>query len=345
MAHGKEVEATQVLACLEAKEVDDAYVITQREEIVHSVRYEREHAVRWRDLFVSGKTNQNDSQHGTKPLRRLLLGAGTQFMQQFGGINIMSYYLPTVLIQSVGLSEELSRLLAACNATSYLFFSFIAVPVVERYGRRFLMILASVGQGFSFLVITILLSFAGSSESGRAAASASVAFFFLYYIFFGIGMQGVPWLYPTEINSLPMRTKGAAVATATNWISNFVIVEVTPIGIQNLGWRFWIVWTIFNFAFVPLIYFLYPETSNRTLEDMDDYYRSNPPLVVSGDKDMIKAARPQKYIERENEEMAQVRRRGNAADGSKDSTEVEHVEEILNMLDCCQPVLRVEKSK
>ena len=79
-------------------------------------------------------------------------------------------------------------------------------------------------------------------------------------------MLGVPWLYPTEINSLPMRTKGAAVATATNWITNFVIVEIPPIGIQSLGWRFWIVWTVFNAAFMPVIYFLYPETSNRSLE-------------------------------------------------------------------------------
>ena len=51
----------------------------------------------------------------------------------------------------------------------------------------------------------------------KEVASASIAFFFLYYIFFGIGMQGVPWLYPTEINSLSMRTKGAAAGTATNW--------------------------------------------------------------------------------------------------------------------------------
>jgi hypothetical protein len=69
--------------------------------------------------------------------------------------------------------------------------------------------------------------------------------FFLYYVFFGIGMQvripsclpvsdelltgrqGVPWLYPTEINSLAMRTKGAAIGTATNWIFNFM-GELSP---------------------------------------------------------------------------------------------------------------------
>ncbi|UDD64967.1 hypothetical protein AFCA_012161 [Aspergillus flavus] len=66
-----------------------------------------------------------------------------------------------------------------------------------------------------------------------------------------------------------MRNKGAAVATATNWITNFVIVEITPIGIENIGWKFWIVWTVFNAACLPVIYLFYPETANRTLEDID----------------------------------------------------------------------------
>lgn len=110
----------------------------------------------------------------------------------------------------------MARLLAACNSVSYLAFSFIGIPNVERWGRRKMMIYASLGQGCCYLLITILLSF--SEQDGYAHKSqvgaASVAFFFLYYVFFGIGWQGVPWLYPTEINSLSMRTKGAALGTA-----------------------------------------------------------------------------------------------------------------------------------
>lgn len=91
IAHGRQEEATVVLSCLEAKPIDDPFVIAQRNEIEFSVRYERENSMRWRDLC---QKKGNDS----KTLRRLLLGAGSQFMQQFGGINIMSYYLPTVLM-------------------------------------------------------------------------------------------------------------------------------------------------------------------------------------------------------------------------------------------------------
>jgi hypothetical protein len=108
----------------------------------------------------------------------------------------------------------MSRLLSACNATSYFVFACVAVIMVERFGRRGLMLMSTFGQFACFLIITILLRFA---ENDPKYGTASVAFFFLYYIAFGIGMLGVPWLYPTEINSLPMRTKGAAVSSATNW--------------------------------------------------------------------------------------------------------------------------------
>lgn len=230
IAHGHIEEAEQIIADLEAKTIDDAYVITESKEIQWAVQYERENGVSWWDL-LRGK-----SRNGTSTIRRLILGAGAQAMQQLAGINVTSYYLPTVLIQSVGLSEKLARLLAACNSVSYLAFSMIGIPNVERWGRRKMMIYASIGQALSYMLITILLRFnelPGYSGS-KQVASASVAFFFTYYICFGIGFQGVPWLYPTEINSLSMRTKGAALGTASNWAFNFMVVEITPIGIQSL---------------------------------------------------------------------------------------------------------------
>ncbi|PYI32180.1 general substrate transporter [Aspergillus indologenus CBS 114.80] len=320
MQHGHEAEAMQVLAAIEAKPIDDPYIATQRSEIEYSIHYERENAVRWRDLFRS-RHGSND----TKTLRRLLLGAGSQFMQQFEGINIMSYYMPTVLMESVGLSNRSARLLAACSSVSYFVFTAMAVPLVEKWGRRGLMLSSTAGQFMCFLIITILLSYADTLADGSKYGSASIAFFFLYYIFFGMGMLAVPWLYPTEISSLPMRTKTAAVATATNWITNFIVVEITPIGIQSLGWRFWIVWTVFNAAFLPVIYLFYPETANRTLEDLDAYYRSNPSLIVINDPDAISVKRPQKYIDHEAELIQKTA--GKVDDVRKSDFEmVEHIE-------------------
>ncbi|KAJ5599592.1 Major facilitator superfamily domain general substrate transporter [Penicillium hetheringtonii] len=317
MTQSREDEAMEVLACVEATSADDPLILTQRDEIKFSITYELDNAVPWRDLL---RRNKSDN---TKTLRRLLLGAGTQAMQQFQGINIMSYYLPFVLMNSVGLSDSMARLLTACNATSYFIFSCAAAAVVEKVGRRGLMMMSGSGQLISFLVITILLALA---ERDTVYATVSVAFFFLFHIAFGMGMLGVPWLYPTEINSLPMRTKGAAVSTATNWITNFAIVEITPIGIQSIGWKFWIVWTVLNAVFLPVIYFLYPETAHRALEDMDAYYRSNPPLIVAGDADAISTKRPTQYIYHKDEEIqrnAKVAASGNAV-------YAEHVDEVFS---------------
>lgn len=114
IAHDHIDEAEQIIADLEATSIDGAYIITESKEIQWAVQYERENGVGWWDL-LRGKSG-----NGTSTVRRMILGAGAQAMQQLAGINVTSYYLPTVLTQSVGLSEKLARLLAACNSVSYL---------------------------------------------------------------------------------------------------------------------------------------------------------------------------------------------------------------------------------
>ncbi|KAH8732018.1 general substrate transporter [Phaeosphaeriaceae sp. PMI808] len=285
IARGRVDEAEKILADLESTDISDPYIITQSKDIQWAVQYEKDHAVRWRDL-LRGKTSD---QVGTHTIRRLVLGMGTQAMQQLSGINVTSYYLPTVLIQSVGLSNNLARLLAACNSVSYLLFSLIGIPNVERWGRRRMMIYAAAGQSFCYCIITICIRY-NEMESLELAlrqqwAKASIAFFFLYYVFFGIGWQGVPWLYPTEINSLAM------------------LVEVTPPGIENLHWRFYIIWTIFNFSFIPIVYFFYPETAGRTLEDIDRIFHGDTPVLIFRDKEAIAEKRPERFIQLENDEV------------------------------------------
>jgi len=81
--HGHDDEARKVLRCLATDDMDDALVTVQHEEIQYSVRYEKEHQIRWRDLL-------RPQPGATKPLRRLILGAGTQFIQQFEGMLFFS---------------------------------------------------------------------------------------------------------------------------------------------------------------------------------------------------------------------------------------------------------------
>ena len=85
----------------------------------------------------------------------------------------------------------MARLLAAVNSVSYLLFSTIGIPNVERWGRRKMLMYAAAGQCVCYLIITVMIRY--SELPGYAhqteVAKASVAFFFLYYVFFGIGFQ------------------------------------------------------------------------------------------------------------------------------------------------------------
>ncbi|KAF9560584.1 general substrate transporter [Agrocybe pediades] len=290
LAHGHEEEGLNVLAALEGEHASpkDSDIIAQKDVIMEAVRIERDASPSWRDI-LRGKTGN------TGMIKRLVLGGGTQWMQQLVGINVTSYYLPLVLQNSVGLSNNLARLLAACNSVSYLIFSFAGLVLIERAGRRKLMMWGAAGQCVCYILISALLSHANGPNGTKFGAGAT-AFFFLYYVFFGICWQGVPWLYPTEINSLSMRTKGAAVGTASNWISNYIVVQITPTGIANLGWRFYLIWVVFNAVFVPLVWLVYPETANRQLEDIDRLYRENSSMVwVFKNKEAIQVERPERF--------------------------------------------------
>jgi hypothetical protein len=77
-----------------------------------------------------------------------------------------------------------------------------------------------------------------------------------------------------------------------------MVVEITPIGIEKLGWQFYVIWTVFNTSFVPIVYLFYPETSDRTLEDIDRLFRENSDIFIFRDKNAIAAKRPAAYFEK-----------------------------------------------
>ena len=91
-------------------------------------------------------------------LQRLLLGCGGQFMQQFGGINALNYYFPIILTENIGLSELMARILTGCNATSYMISSGLCFWMIERFGRRSLMLTGLGLQCFSYIMVAIAIA-------------------------------------------------------------------------------------------------------------------------------------------------------------------------------------------
>lgn len=94
-----------------------------------------------------------------------------------------------------------------------------------------------------------------------------------------------------------MRTKGASLAMASNWICNYAVVQATLPGIQSLGYKFWVIWAVICFSFIPVTYFFYPETANRTLEDIDRFFETSPGVFIHRNKLAVQLHRPAEFIE------------------------------------------------
>lgn len=165
---------------------------------------------------------------------------------------------------SLGKSAEYSLLLGGINMVVYAVFSLISFWAVERVGRRKLFLIGAAGQ-----CIAMIITFACIIPDSLAASNGALFGLFLYIAVFGATYLTVPWLYATEINPLRTRAKGAAAANIVNWSMNFLVVMVTPIMVANIGWGTYLFFGAVNALFLPFIYFFYPETSHRTLEEID----------------------------------------------------------------------------
>ncbi|KAH5490291.1 hypothetical protein HBI52_225200 [Parastagonospora nodorum] len=286
---GKHEEALEVLAALEGHGAtpESPTVVTQYNIIKDILDREHLNTYTWWQL-VSGKGPSG-------VLRRMILGA-------------------YIFINALGISELLSRILAAAGSVDYLIFACLAYFVIERYGRRKVMMVSAAACALCWIMIAISQ---GRTEAGGdkyKLGIVAVSFFFVFFASFGMGVLGVPWLYPTEINALEMRTKGASLAMASNWICNYAVVQATLPGIESLGYKFWVIWAVICFSFIPITYFIYPETANRTLEDIDRFFEGEPGLLIHRNKLAVQLHRPAAFIEADEKIAAgdQAMRKGNA---------------------------------
>ncbi|KUI53476.1 Sugar transporter STL1 [Cytospora mali] len=297
----REEEALLVLSRLagHVKSVEDTVVMNEYHSIKAAIRLEREDAVPLMDVLCHRDKAQN--------FRRLILGCGTQFMQQFSGINALGFYLPTLLQDNVGYDQQMSRLISALSSTVYVICSFGCLMFIDRFGRRKMMMYSPMVMGVCHLVAALCLE-AGENDVSKRQLMGKVAtsMFIIYHVFFGLGYASVPWVYSAEVSSLGWRTRGAAAATSINWLGGFAVVQFTKVGLENLQWRFFLkVFAILCFTFAPVTYLFYPETANRTLEDMDEIFIHNPSAFVFKNRVATQSQRPQVFVEAELVRIAQ----------------------------------------
>ncbi|BGP55018.1 hypothetical protein JCM8202_002191 [Rhodotorula sphaerocarpa] len=215
-------------------------------------------------------------------VRRTILGTSLQMMQQWTGVNFVFYY-STPFLQSTGAVKNVfltSMAFTIVNVGS----TPISFWTVERFGRRPLLIWGALGMLICQFLVAIVgdtvgfnhthVDAAGNTIANNVSAvNAQVAFIAIYIFFFASTWGPGAWILIGEIFPLPIRSRGVALSTASNWLWNTIIAVITPYMVGenkgNLKSNVFFVWGGLCTAACVYSYFLVPETKGLSLEQVD----------------------------------------------------------------------------
>ncbi|KAJ6263067.1 hypothetical protein Dda_1626 [Drechslerella dactyloides] len=255
-------KAAAALARVRGQPADSEYVVAELAEIQANFEYEMQIAsAGWADVLRGGWSNPAGN------FRRIFLGFFLQMMQQWTGVNFIFYY-GTTFFQQSGIKNAFT-IQVITNVVNVVTTP-IAFWAVERLGRRFLLIAGAC----SMIVCEFIVAGVGTALPGSKAANTTLIVFVCLYIFsFATTWGPVAWVLIGEIYPLPIRAKGVAIATASNWLWNFVIGYITPYIVDkdegNLGSKVFFVWGSTCFLCLIFAYFFVPETKGLSLEQVD----------------------------------------------------------------------------
>ncbi|MCG7593635.1 sugar porter family MFS transporter [Mycobacterium sp. C3-094] len=198
------------------------------------------------------------------------LGVVLALAQQFVGVNTVIYYAPTIL-SDTGLSNSGALARTVLVGVTNVVFTVIAVLLLDRVGRRKLLITGTVGMLAGLLILAVYFTSAGLQ---RDAGYLALAGLLLFIASFAIGLGPVFWLMISEIFPIGVRSAAMAVCTIVNWGANFVVAQ-TFLTLGNLITRQGVFYLYAALAALSLVYFIrrVPETQGRSLEEVQKELR------------------------------------------------------------------------
>ncbi|KAF9947962.1 hypothetical protein BGZ70_002415 [Mortierella alpina] len=271
--HGRNAEALEVLANLRANgDQNDPAVLAEYKEIEDAITFDRTQAARsYKELFQ-------------KPyVRRVFLGMSLQSWSQLTGMNVAMYYIwgrrPVLLLGSTFMALWL----------------FLIGGLMGKYGRPLTL---DANQTTTWAI-----------QGNDAASRAVIACSYLFVCSFAISWGPVSWTYPAEIYPLRIRSKAVSLSTASNWAFNFILAYAVPPALQNIQYRTYFIFAAFCVAMTIHVFFMFPETKGRTLEEMDELFSSDVPAWKT-------RAMPESHLERDIETI-QMQRQEQEPAGAK----------------------------
>jgi len=223
--------------------------------------------------------NSLESEHSRRKLRLttrgvpmiVVIGVLLAFFQQVTGINVIMYY-GTEIFRSMGGGTENSLFQTVLVGIVNLIFTIVAIKTIDRFGRKPLIIIGSIGMFVGIIGLGFFIYF----QSFGVWALISVL---LFIASFAMSLGPVVWVMIAEIFPNSIRDKAMSIAVAANWISNYLVAQTFPIisegdffrSISNGAFPFWLYGIMCIFTIFFTLKYV-PETKGRTLEDMEKVF-------------------------------------------------------------------------
>jgi sugar porter (SP) family MFS transporter len=192
-------------------------------------------------------------------LPAVMIGIGLAVFQQLCGINVVFNYTPRIF-QSIGVSQDNQLLQTVFIGIVNLVFTLLAMLLVDKLGRKPLMLIGSAGLCILYIVVVRML----------AAGSTTVSWFLLSSIgVYAMSLAPVTWVLISEIFPNKVRGVATSIAVLSLWAAYFILVFTFPVLFDKLGDKTFYIYSgicLIGFVFV---YFKVKETKGKTLEELE----------------------------------------------------------------------------
>jgi sugar porter (SP) family MFS transporter len=207
-------------------------------------------------------TGKQDSLWSPRFRRPVFLAITVGLFSQLTGINAVLYYLNHIFALS-GASKISGSLQAVAVGATNLVATLIAMSVIDKFGRKKLLLIGTVGLAICLTVIGLLFL-------SHSHLYLLVWLLMLYIALFAVSHGAVVWVYISEVFPNRVRSKGQSVGSSSHWISNAIISLVFPVFARSSGsipFLFFAAMMILDFF---IVWLYYPETAGISLERMQD---------------------------------------------------------------------------
>lgn len=195
----------------------------------------------------------------------LVIGILLSVFQQAVGINVVLYYAPTIF-KGLGFGNDAAMYQTVIMGFINIIFTLVAIFTVDKFGRKPLLIIGSVGMAIGMFAIGLLAHL-------QIIGMSTLVFIVIYSASFMMSWGPICWVLISEIFPNTIRGKAIAIAVAAQWISNFIVSATFP-SLEAFSITFtYVLYGVMSVLSALFVWKMVPETKGKTLEDMNHLWK------------------------------------------------------------------------